>query len=61
MVSPKVARLMRAPRRPALERAGVARVGTWEGSPAGDDLFPGVDPRGIDEVDVEAERYEHSF
>jgi hypothetical protein len=61
MVSPKVARLMRAPRRPALERAGVARVGTWEGSPAGDDPFPGVDPRGNDEVDVEAEHYEHSF
>jgi hypothetical protein len=27
MVSPKVTRLMRAPRRPALERAGVVRVG----------------------------------
>jgi hypothetical protein len=27
MVSPKVARLMRAPRRPALERPGVVRVG----------------------------------
>ncbi len=27
MVSPKVARLMHAPRRPALERAGVVRVG----------------------------------
>jgi hypothetical protein len=27
MVSPKVARLMLAPRRPALERAGVVRVG----------------------------------
>jgi hypothetical protein len=28
IVSPKVARLMRAPRRPALERAGVVRVGS---------------------------------
>jgi hypothetical protein len=27
MVSPKVARLMHAPRRPALERSGVVRVG----------------------------------
>jgi hypothetical protein len=41
MVSPKIARLMRAPRRPALERAGVPRVGAGrvERSPA-DDLWP---------------------
>ncbi len=42
MVSPKVARLMRAPRRPALERSGVVRVGAGRGagsSPA-DDRWP---------------------
>ena len=41
MVSPKVARLMRAPRRPALERAGVVRVGVGRfGALAADDLWP---------------------
>jgi hypothetical protein len=41
MVSPKVARLMLAPRRPALERAGVARVGAGRVSSAPqDDPWP---------------------
>ena len=41
MVSPKVARLMLAPRRPALERAGVARVGAGRvGSAPQDDPWP---------------------
>jgi hypothetical protein len=53
MVSPKVARLMRAPRRPALERPGVLRVGAGRV-----DTFL-EEP--VDEVDVEAELYEHSL
>lgn len=62
MVSPKVARLMGAPRRPALERSGVARVGAHNGSCPEDDLFPGDDRvLGIDEVDTEAEVYERSL
>lgn len=68
MVSPKVARLMHAPRRPSLERPGLARISTSERSlleddlAAGVDLFPGADPcLGIDGVDVEAERYERSL
>ena len=41
MVSPKVARLMRAPRRPALERPGVVRVGAGrDGSSSLDDRWP---------------------
>ncbi len=48
MVSPKVARLMHAPRRPALERSGVARVGaTRRDEP-------------VDEIDAEAEVYERA-
>jgi hypothetical protein len=66
MVSPKVARLMCSPRRPVLERPGVAQVGAGssleDDLAAGVDLFPGVDPcLGLDEVDVEAERYERSL
>jgi hypothetical protein len=44
MVSPKVARLMRAPRRPALERADVVRVGAGR-----------LDPSTEEPVDAEAE------
>ncbi len=47
MVSPKVARLMHTPRRPALERRGVVRVGA-----ARLDCLPD-DP--ADEIDTEAE------
>jgi hypothetical protein len=53
MVSPKVARLMHAPRRPALERSGVVRVGA-----AGLDS-PADEP--VDEIDTEAELFEHSL
>jgi hypothetical protein len=53
MVSPKVARLMRAPRRPALERAGVVRVGAAR-------LDSPVDEP-ADEVDVEGELFERSL
>jgi hypothetical protein len=53
MVSPKVARLMRAPRRPALERSGVVRVGAAR-------LDCTVDEP-ADEIDTEAELYEHSL
>jgi hypothetical protein len=53
MVSPKVARLMRAPRRPALERAGVVRVGAARLDTSPDEL--------VDEVDAEAEVYERSM
>ena len=53
VVSPKVARLMHAPRRPALERAGVVRVGA-----ARLDCTP-EEP--VEEVDVEAEVYERSI
>ena len=52
MVSPKVARLMRAPRRPALERAGVVRVGAGRVGPSADEP--------VDEVDAEAELFERS-
>lgn len=53
---------MRSPRRPALERSGVSRVGARHGSCPGDDLFPGDDRvLGIEEVDSEAERYERSL
>jgi hypothetical protein len=60
-VSPKVTRLMHSPRRPSLERPGVARVSAYEHSfPAEDDLlsgvrttevdiFPGIDP--VPEID----------
>lgn len=65
-VSPKFARLMRSPRRPLLERPGVVRVGAGssleDDLAAGVDLFPGADPcLGLDDVDVEAERYERSL
>jgi hypothetical protein len=53
MVSPKVARLMRAPRRPALERPGVVRVGAARLDTSPDEL--------VDEVDPEAEVYERSM
>jgi hypothetical protein len=49
MVSPKVARLMHAPRRPALERAGVVRVGAGRVGSSVDEL--------VDEVDAEGEVY----
>jgi recombination protein RecA len=50
VVSPKVARLMHAPRRPALERSYVVRVGAARiGS------FP---DESVDEIDAEAELYE---
>lgn len=59
MVSPKVARLMHAPRRPALERSGVVRVGA-----ARVDSFPGADfgseDAAVDEIDAEAEVYERA-
>jgi hypothetical protein len=68
MVSSKVARLMCSPRRPGLEHSPIARVSTGAGCSleddiaAGVDLFPGVDPcLELDEVDVEAERYERSL
>ncbi len=53
MVSPKVARLMRAPRRPALERAGVVRVGAGrDGSSSREDRWP-PEGEGIDaEVEI---------
>jgi hypothetical protein len=59
IVSPKVARLMRAPRRPALERAGVMRVGVGgAGASAGEDLWP----REVgEEIDAEAEIYERAL
>jgi hypothetical protein len=53
MVSPKVARLMRAPRRPALERPGVVRVGAARLDSSRDEP--------ADDVDVEAEVYERSL
>jgi hypothetical protein len=53
MVSPKVARLMRAPRRPALERSGVVRVGAGLVGSSADEP--------VDEVDAEAELYERSL
>ncbi len=52
MVSPKVARLMHTPRRPALERSGVVRVGAARLDCLPDDL--------ADEIDAEAEVYERS-
>jgi hypothetical protein len=52
-VSPKVARLMHAPRRPALERSGVVRVGAARLDCAPDEP--------VDEIDAEAELYEHSI
>lgn len=68
IVSPKVARLMRSPRRPSLGRPDVpcvgagARVALKDDLASGIDLFPGADPHlGLDEVDVEAERYERSL
>jgi hypothetical protein len=72
MVSPKVARLMRAPRRKSqsIERNGLAlaRANAHERFPSeddlavGGDLYPSADPvLGIDEVDVEAEVYERSL
>jgi hypothetical protein len=51
-VSPKVARLMHAPRRPALERSGVVRVGATRLDSSREEL--------ADEVDAEAEVYERS-
>jgi hypothetical protein len=53
MVSPKVARLMRAPRRPALERAGVVRVGAGR--------VDSLAAETGDEMDAEAEVYERSL
>jgi len=58
MVSPKVARLMRAPRRPALERSGVVRVGAVHGGSSPVDLWPHEE---AEEIDVEAEVYERSI
>jgi hypothetical protein len=55
MVSPKVARLMHAPRRPALERSGVVRVGAAHGESV--DLAP---DEPVDEIDAEAEVYERA-
>jgi hypothetical protein len=52
MVSPKVARLMHAPRRPALERSGVARVGATRLDSSRDEP--------VDEIDAEAEVYERA-
>jgi hypothetical protein len=52
MVSPKVARLMHAPRRPALERSGVERVGATRLGSSRDE------PAG--EIDAEAEVYERA-
>ena len=46
MVSPKVARLMRAPRRPALERGGVVRVGAGRVDSSVDELFDEVERGG---------------
>jgi len=55
VVSPKVARLMIAPRRPALERSGIARVGGRADRIA-------VSPEDLaDEFDPEAELYERSM
>jgi hypothetical protein len=54
-VSPKVARLMHAPRRPALERSGVVRVGAAHGERV--DLAP---DEPVDEIDAEAEVYERA-
>jgi len=53
MVSPKVARLMRAPRRPALERSGVVRMGASRLDSSPDEM--------VDETDTEAEVYERSM
>jgi hypothetical protein len=53
MVSPKVARLMRVPRRPALERAGVVRVGAGR--------FDSLTDEMVDEIDAEAEVYERAI
>lgn len=68
MVSPKVARLMRAPRRASLERSDVHRACVGAGYSVEDDLatgidlFPGADPHlRLDEVDVGAEFYERSL
>jgi hypothetical protein len=59
MVSPKVARLMRAPRRPALERAGVVRVGAGRvDASAEDDLWP---QDAGEDVDADAEVYERAI
>jgi hypothetical protein len=54
-VSPKVARLMLAPRRPALERSGIARVGARAGR------VDVASQEVVDEVDADAELFEHSF
>ena len=53
LVSPKVARLMRAPRRPVLERAGVVRVGAGRFGSSTEEL--------VDEIDAEAELFERSL
>lgn len=53
MVSPKVARLMLAPRRPALERGGVVRVGAGRVGSSRDEM--------LDEIDAEAEIYERAL
>lgn len=47
MVSPKVARLMHAPRRPALERAGVARVGAGRLASSLEELVDEIDAEGV--------------
>jgi hypothetical protein len=54
-VSPKVARLMLAPRRPALERPGIARVGGRVGR--ADDSPEEL----LDELDPDAELFERSI
>ncbi len=59
MVSPKVVRLMQAPRRPALERSGIVRV-TAHGA------LKRVAPVEVDELDVQpdhaqADLYEHAI
>ncbi len=53
MVSPKVARLMHAPRRPALERPGIARV-----SARADRVSAGG---AVDGIDAQAQVYERSI
>jgi hypothetical protein len=53
MVSPKVAQLMHAPRRPALERSGVVRIDA-----ARIDSFS---DESVDEMDGEAELHQRSI
>jgi hypothetical protein len=55
VASPKVARLMLAPRRPALERSGIARVGgrADRAAVSSEEL--------VEEVDPQAELHERSI